>query len=41
MFDGFLNATLCEEVSTTGITQRSLELPLSHGSLDLHQTQEQ
>ena len=29
MFDGFLNVTLCEEVSTTGVTQENLEIPLS------------
>ena len=29
MFDGFLNVTLCEETSTTGLTQENLEIPLS------------
>ena len=29
MFDGFLNVTLCEEASTTGLTQENLEIPLS------------
>ena len=41
MFDGFLYVTLCEEISTTGITQGNLELPLPPDSLDSHQTQEQ
>ena len=41
MFDGFLNVDLCEDVSSTGITQRNLELRLPTGSLDSHQTQEQ
>ena len=35
MFDGILNVTLSEEVSTTGVTQRSLELPLPPNSLFL------
>ena len=41
MFDGFLYVTLCKEVSTNGITQGNLELPLPPDSLDSHQTQEQ
>ena len=41
MFDGFLNMTMCEEVSTTGVTQGKLELPLPPDSLDSHQTQKQ
>ena len=41
MFDGFLNVTLFEKVSTTGVTQGNLKLPLPLGSLDSHQTQEQ
>ena len=41
MFDGFLNVTLCAEVSTTGVTQENLELPLPPDFLDSHQTQEQ
>ena len=41
MFDGFLNVDLCEDVSSTGITQRNLELRLPTDSLDSHQTQEQ
>ena len=41
MFDGFLNVGLCEDVSSTGITQRNLELRLANDSLDSHQTQEQ
>ena len=41
MFDGFLNVTMCEEVSTTGVTQGKLELPLPPDSLDSHQTQKQ
>ena len=36
MFDGFLNMTLCEEV-----TQGNLRLLLPLDSLDSHQTQEQ
>ena len=36
MFDGFLNVTLCEGLSTTGVTQENLELPLPPDSLDLH-----
>ena len=39
MFDGILNATLSQEVSTTGVTQENLELPLPPNSLDSHQTQ--
>ena len=38
MFDGILNATLFEKVSTTGIIQENLELPLFLNSLDSHQT---
>ena len=41
MSDGFLNVGLCEDVSSTGITQRNLELRLANDSLDSHQTQEQ
>ena len=36
MFDGFLNMTLWEEVSTTGVTQGNLELPLPPDSHDSH-----
>ena len=39
MFDGILNATLSEKVSTTGVIQENLELPLLPNSLDSHQTQ--
>ena len=39
MFARILNATLSEKVSTTGVTQDNLELPLLPNSLDLHQTQ--
>ena len=40
MFYGILNVTLSEEkVSTTGVTQRSLELLLRPNSLDSYQTQ--
>ena len=39
MFDGILNATLSEMVSTTGVTQENLELSLPLHSLDSHQTQ--
>ena len=40
MFDSILNATLFEEVSTTGVTQGNLELPLPPpDSLDSRQTQ--
>ena len=39
MFDGILNVTLSEEVSTTEVTQGNLELPLLPNSLDSHQTQ--
>ena len=39
MFDGFVNATLYEEVSTTGVTQGNLELPPD--SHDSHQLQGQ
>ena len=40
MFDGILNVTLSEEkVSTTGVTQRNLELLLPPNSPDSHQTQ--
>ena len=41
MFDGILNVTPSEEVSTTGVTQENLELPLLPNSLDSHQTQKQ
>ena len=41
MFDGILNVTLSEEVSTIGITQENLKLPLPPVSLDSHQTQKQ
>ena len=35
MFDGILNMTLSEEeVSTTGITEENLKLPLPPNSLD-------
>ena len=40
MFDMVLNATLSEEkVSTTGVTQENLELPLPPNSLDSYQKQ--
>ena len=40
MFDVVLNATLSEEkVSTTGVTQENLELPLPPNSLDSYQKQ--
>ena len=39
MFDGILNVTLSEEVSTTGVTQGNLELLLLPDSLNSHQTQ--
>ena len=39
MFDSILNATLFEEVSTTGVTQGNLELSLPPDSLDSRQTQ--
>ena len=41
MFDGILNVTLSEEVSTNGVKQGNLELPLPPDSLDQHQTQKQ
>ena len=41
MFDEFLNVALCEDVSTTRVTQRNLELRLPTDSLDSHQTREQ
>ena len=41
MFDGFLNVTLCEEVSIILVTQGNLKLPLLLDSVDSHQTQEQ
>ena len=42
MFDRILNAALSEEkVSTTGVIQGYLELPLPPNSLDSHQTQKQ
>ena len=34
MFDGILNMTLSEEVSTTGVTQGNLKLSLPPNSLD-------
>ena len=34
MFDGMLNVTLSEEVSTTGVTQGNLKLPRLPYSLD-------
>ena len=38
MFDGILNVTLSEEVFTTGVTQRNLELLLPRpNSPDSHQ----
>ena len=40
MFAGILNATLTEKVSTAGVTQDNLELPLLPNSLDSHQTQQ-
>ena len=36
MFDRILNVTLSKEISTTGITQKNLELPLPPNSLDSH-----
>ena len=39
MLGGILNATLSEKVSTTGVAQENLELPLLPNSLDSHQTQ--
>ena len=39
MFDEILNANLSEKVSTTGVIQENLELPLFPNSLDSHQTQ--
>ena len=36
MFDGILNLTLSEEVSTTGVTQENIELPLPPDSPDSH-----
>ena len=41
IIDGFLNVTLCEEVSSTGVTQGNLKLLLPADSLDSLQTQEQ
>ena len=42
MFDWVLNATLSEEkVSTNGVAQGNLELPLPLNSLGSHQTQKQ
>ena len=39
MFDKILNVTLSfEKVSTTGVTQRNLELLLRPNSADSHQT---
>ena len=34
MFDGILNVTLSEEVSSTVVTQGNLKLPLPPNSLD-------
>ena len=34
MFDGILNVTLSEEVSTTVVAQGNLELPMSSDFLD-------
>ena len=39
MFDGILNVSLSEEVSTTGVTQGNLKLILRPNSLDSHQKQ--
>ena len=39
MFDRILNVFLPEEVSTIGVTEGNLELPLPPNSLDLHQRQ--
>ena len=39
MFDGILNVSLSEEVSTTGVTQGNLNLILRPNSLDSHQKQ--
>ena len=39
MFDGILNEALHEKVSTTGVTQENLDVPLPPNSLDSHQTQ--
>ena len=41
MYDGILNVTLSEDVSTTRVTQENLEIRLPPDSLDLHQTQKQ
>ena len=41
MFGRFLTLILCEEVSTTGVSQGNLELPLPPDSLDSHQIKEQ
>ena len=41
MFDGILNVTLSEEVSTVGVTQENPELHLPPNFLDSHQTQKQ
>ena len=41
MFDGILNVTLSVEVSTSGVIQGNLELPLPPDSLDSHQAQKQ
>ena len=38
MFDGILNVTPSEEVSTTGVIQGNLELLLRPNSPDSHQT---
>ena len=39
MFDGILNVTLSEKVSTTRATQRNLDLLLRPNFPDSHQTQ--
>ena len=41
MYDGILNVTLSENVSTTRVTQGNLEIRLPPDSPDLHQTQKQ
>ena len=39
MFGWILNAPLSEKVTTAGVTQKNLELPLLPNSFDSHQTQ--
>ena len=39
MFDRILNAILSEKVSTTGVKQVNLELPLIPNSINSHQAQ--